>query len=195
MIRISAILLAAGLSQRMGSYKLMLEYQGKPILQHSIDLLNELPVYERILVTSEVRVNRVVIYPNIVRVINTQPEKGLSTSIKLGVEAATGTHLLFLSADQPKLKVTDMKPILEAANSDPDKIIYPLIDSKPDSPTLFPGSFRMELLNLYKTSQKDQNDAGGRIIRDANKHLCLPFEPEKPMNFNDIDTPDDLKML
>ena len=190
-IKVSVILLAAGLSRRMGEDKLLLDYYGKPILQHSLDMMYELPVYERIIVTSNDRLERITL-PSSVRVfVNSQSECGISRSIQLGVEVATGSHYLFLAADQPKLKVSDLMPLLEAADKNPDKIIHPIVDSKPCSPTLFPGVFKKDLLSLQTTLTESQNDRGGRTIRDANKHLCIAVEPECPENYIDIDNVED----
>ena len=193
--KVSAILLAAGLSQRMRSDKLLLDYNGKSILQHSVDLLSELPVFERILVTTEARSVDISLSPDVLVCINSQPERGLSSSIHIGVEKATGTHYMFLTSDQPKLTKADIVPLLDAAQNNPDKIIYPVIDSIPCSPTILPESFREELLKLYDLSQHHKNDTGGRIIRDANKHLNLPIEPANPANFIDIDSIEDYKNL
>ena len=180
-IKVSVILLAAGLSARMGEDKLLLKYKGKSFLQHSIDLLQKLPVYERIIVTTDAR-QRHIVLPNTIKLcINPNPEKGQSTSIKIGVEAATGTHYLFLAADQPLLTKNDIIPLLDAADSNPEKIIFPIIDSKPNSPTIFPGTFKEKLNKLC-------GDKGGRVIRDANKDLWYTIEPETPENFTDIDT-------
>jgi len=194
-IKISAILLAAGLSQRMGRDKLLLDYIGKPILQHSIDLLSELPVYERVLVTTDTRSAEIDLPPNVNLCINSLPEKGLSHSIHIGIEKATGTHFLFLTADQPRLNKADVIQLLDAIPENPDKIIYPGIDSIPCSPTIFPGSFREELLKLYSSSLEQQNDTGGRGIREANKHINLMLKPTNPANFIDIDNADDYKNL
>jgi molybdenum cofactor cytidylyltransferase len=194
-IKISAILLAAGLSQRMGRDKLLLDYNGKSILQHSVDLLFELPVFECILVTTDVRLSSLFLISDVRVYINSQPERGLSSSIHIGVENAAGTHYLFLTADQPKLKKADIIQLIEAVKENPDKIIYPVIDAVPCSPTIFPESFREELLKLYNSSQEKQNDNGGRCIRDANKHRNLPIEPANPANFIDIDNIEDYKNL
>jgi molybdenum cofactor cytidylyltransferase len=194
-VKVSAILLAAGLSVRMGRDKLLLDYCGTSILQHSVDLLSELPVYERILVTTDARSANIALSPGVRVFINSQPENGLSSSINIGVEKATGTHYMFLTADQPKLTKADILPLMEAAQNNPDKIIYPVIDSIPRSPTIFPGSFREQLLKLYNYSQAQQNDIGGRSIRDANKQLNLAIETENPTNFIDIDTAEDYSIL
>jgi len=194
-IRISAILLAAGLSQRMGADKLLLEYRGKSILQHAIDLLSGLDVFEKILVTTETRAKAIDLTTDVRLCINSNPEAGKSSSIKIGVEVTSGTHFLFLTADQPKLNIEDIEPILEAALIHPDMIIHPVINSEPVSPTLFPARFREELLNLYKKPRIKENDLGGQIIRDANKSFCLTIEPKNPLRFADIDTTEDYRNL
>jgi len=187
-MKVSAILLAAGLSRRMGTDKLMLEYQGKPLVQHSIDLLSKLPVYESIIVTSNARLKSIALPPGIWSIINPTPENGQSSSIRIGLEAATGTHYMFMTADQPKLTPDDIIPLLQVAKENPDKIIYPIIDNKPNSPTIFPEHFRTELLCL-------SGDTGGREIRDNNKKSCLALEPEHQKNFKDIDSKEDFDDL
>jgi len=194
-IRISAVLLAAGLSQRMGGDKLLLEYNSKSFLQHAVELLSMLDVDQRILVTTDARAVTLSLSPEIRVCINHTPEVGKGSSIKIGVEATVGTHYLFLTADQPKLKKEDIQPMLEAAQIHPDKIIHPVINSTPVSPTVFPARFRNELLSLYDKSIREQKDFGGQVIRDANNHLCFTVEPKNPLRFTDIDTLEDFKNL
>ena len=168
----------------MGRDKLLLKYMGKSILQHSVELLSELPVYERILVTSEERTELPDLPPDIVSVINPQPEAGISASIQTGITAATGSSYMFLTADQPKLLLADILPLITAAGENPDKIVFPVIDSNPNSPTIFPESFRTELLNLT-------GDYGGRVVRDAHREFCLGIIPANPGNFSDVDNKED----
>ena len=183
---LSAILLAAGLSSRMGTDKLLLEYKGLPLFQHSLDLLGKLPVNKRILVTTEARLAGVFIHKSVKIKLCTKPEKGQSESIRLGVEATHGipTHYLFLQADQPNLTVNDIKQLLNAATANPDKIIFPVINNQPNSPTIFPFQYRLDLLNLT-------GDNGGRIIRENNMENSLGIKMDTPINFTDIDTMED----
>jgi len=186
MIKISAILLAAGLSKRMGEDKLLLGYRGSPMLQQTVNLLSELPVYERILVTIDTRLKQISLPPDIRSYINRFPEKGQSGSIRIGIEAATGTHYLFLAADQPKLTLYDIMPLLESIKNNPKSIIYPIVDLKPSSPTVFPTNFRSDMLKL-------SGDEGGRKVRDNYPELNYMIEPEHPQNFIDVDTAEDYK--
>jgi len=187
-LRVSAILFAAGLSRRMGVDKLLLDYQGKLVLQHALDLLSDLSVYEKILVTTKERLDFVKLPPDIQVAINKSPEKGMSGSIHIGIEAATGTHYLFLNADQPRLTPDDLRQLLETASTNTDRIIFSSIDSKPNSPTLFPNRFRKDLLSL-------SGDTGGRIIRDAYPENCLAIEHVDPRNLLDIDTVEDYNKM
>ena len=172
----------------MGADKLLLDYNGKTLLQHSIDLLQELPVYERIVVTTDARQKQVNIPCDVKVCINAHPEQGQSSSIKVGVEVAVGTHYFFLVADQPMLTAKDLIPLLDAAINNPGKIIFPVIDLIPSSPTIFPSSFKEELKSL-------QGDIGGRAIRDAHKDLWHTINPENPGNFTDIDNTEDYAIL
>ena len=196
-MKISAILLAAGLSRRMGRDKLLLKYNGKSLLQLAVDLLTELPVYERIIVgtqagtvllcsTENTREPSPSVFPLVL--INPNPKDGQSGSVRIGVGAATGTHFLFLNADQPKLTKEDLLPMLEAAGDNPDKIIFPVINGEPCSPTIFPERFRTNLLDL-------QGDNGGRVVRDAFPEHNQTVKPENPINFTDIDTWEDFNDL
>ena len=184
-LKVSTILLAAGLSRRMGCDKLLLMYEGRALLHHAIDLLTKLPVHERIIISSETRLDTTDLPVNVKAYINPTPEEGQSSSIKLGVNAATGTHYLFLAADQPRLTIADLLPLLETVKTKPDKIIYPMIDSKPCSPTLFPKLYKKQLINIT-------GDTGGRIIRDTHPEHCFTIKPKNPLNFKDIDTLEDL---
>jgi len=181
---VSAVLLAAGLSERMGKDKLMLDFNGKSILQHSVDILHEIPVFERILITTEARLNQIIIQDNVQVIINHQPGKGKCESIRLGVEAASGTHFLFLQADQPMLTLKDITSLLDAASENVDKIIYPIVNNQPCSPTIFPAKFRNKLLSLT-------GDTGGNIIRKEYIKDCLGVNVLNTLNFMDINTMED----
>jgi len=188
-LQISAILLASGLSKRMGGTdKLFLSYKGKTLLQHAVDLLDSQSFYEKILVTTSERL-KYVDRPQQIRIImNHNPEAGQSESLRLGVEAATGESYLFFAADQPRLAPTDLHLILASARVNKNKIIYPSIDGNPSTPTLFPASFRSDLLNLT-------GDVGGRAVRDTYPEACLPVEVECRKDFFDIDSEEDWKKM
>jgi len=184
--KISAILMAAGCSRRMGEEKLLLRYRGETLLRRAAALLLGLPVYERILVTKEALLPGFVLPPGIKTVINRCPEEGQSGSMRLGVLAAAGDWYFFIAADQPKLCVSDLTPLLGCARG--SRIVYPEINGKPCTPVLFSACFRAELLAVH-------GDQGGRTVRAAHPEACMPIRMNNPENFMDIDDENDYRAL
>ena len=185
--KISAILLAAGLSRRMSEDKLLIEYRSKTLLQRAVDLLAGLPAFEKILVTTAERLETILLPQGVRAEVNANPGEGLSGSIRLGLETASGEWYLFMTADQPELTMEDVLPLLGYAgqDSDKDKIIYPVINGAPCTPALFSSCFRAELLAL-------SGDIGGRAVREAHPEACIEVTPEYPAHFSDIDYREDL---
>jgi len=186
--RITAILLAAGLSNRMGKDKLLLPYKGKTLLQHAVDLLIRLPVHERILVTTKSRVDSAETSDEILTVKNHKPEAGQSESLKLGLSKANGDYYMFLMADQPLLTPECLAPMFDMIKSKKGMIIYPAINGKPCSPALFHSRFRDDLMGL-------SGDAGGRAIRNLYPDACVAYEPSNLELFIDIDNEEDFMIL
>ena len=184
----SAIILAAGFSRRMGQDKLLLHYRGRTLLQCAVDLLNSLPVFEKILVTTPARLEKLTLLPGIRTVVNPNPGLGMSESLRLGVLAASGDAYLFMPADQPKLSPEALQVMINKAERNSDKIIYPQIEGKPRMPALFPACFRGELLGLT-------GDTGGRAVRITHPEACLAFDAGNPEEYFDVDCEEDYKSL
>ncbi|MCL2080194.1 MAG: nucleotidyltransferase family protein [Oscillospiraceae bacterium] len=187
-MKLTAILLAAGLSRRMGTDKLLMLYKGKTLIQSAVDLLCDIHADEMILVTSQKRLCEISLPQSVMPIINHRPQEGQSGSVRIGTERSTGTHLLFLTADQPRLRASDITPMLHLSKRHPAKIIYPVTDGKPTTPTLFPAIFRGDLLSL-------RGDAGGRAIRDAHTGASVEYLPDMPEHFTDFDTFEDFSKI
>lgn len=194
-VKVSAILLAAGLSRRMGTDKLLLPVpvcraacRGETLLRRALTLLEGLPVFEKILVTTEARLASLAPSLKARPILNGNPEAGQSGSVRLGVRAARGDMYFFLAADQPRLTPEILRPFLTAAETNPDKIIYPTVNGNPCTPALFPARFRDELLSLT-------GDTGGSPVRKAHPEACLPLEATPPEYFTDIDVIEDYHSL
>jgi len=180
-MKLSIILLAAGLSERMGEDKLLMEYNNDTLLQRAVNLLCELDVYEKLRVTTAQRQSKVTLPHGIKTIINPDPGRGISSSIKIAVENSSGTHYMFMAADQPELTAEDIKPIIDVARNNTGKIIYPVANCEPLMPSIFPQTLRTELLELT-------GDTGGRALREKNPQLCFEVQVKNKKNFNDIDT-------
>ena len=184
---VSVIILASGNSQRMGQNKLFLKYQGKTFLEHTLTLVNQLDVLERILVVSPENQPAFPLPKNIQLILNHQWQEGQSSSIRLGTEQARGAGYLYLPSDQPLLTPKMLQPVLDKCQR--NKIVVPLQkDGCPSSPVLFGNQFRQELLTL--TGEK-----GGRMIYERFPEEVKMLRIATPGRLKDIDTPEEYQKL
>ena len=178
----AAIILAAGLSRRMGVPKLLLPVDGAPMLQRTLDSVSGFPFTRIVVVTipsvaADIKTDAQVIF-------NPAPEAGQSGSLRLGILAAQpGESLFFFTGDQPLLNRGILSAILES--DDGQSIVYPQgSDGTPRGPTLFAPCFREELLALT-------GDTGGRYLRSRYPEACRPVQVSDAKYLMDVDTPED----
>ncbi|WP_429104074.1 selenium-dependent xanthine dehydrogenase [Enterococcus faecalis] len=184
---VSVIILASGNSQRMGQNKLFLKYQGKTFLEHTLTLVNQLDVLERILVVSPENQPAFPLPKNIQLILNHQWQEGQSSSIRLGTEQARGAGYLYLPSDQPLLTPKMLQPVLDKCQR--NKIVVPLQkDGCPSSPVLFGNQFRQELLTLT-------GETGGRMIYERFPEAVQMLKIATPGRLKDIDTPEEYQKL
>ena len=188
MKNISAIILAAGESKRMGRNKLSIPYKGMPLIEHTFRLVDQIDFLECIVVISPKNAEDLVgvIFPKKTNIVyNFHPEYGQSYSVVLGAKEAKGEGYLFFTGDQPLLTKVLIEEML--ANAATDRIVYPLKEEdKPSNPTFFGRNFREELLTI-------DGEAGGRKIREKHPQACYSFTPKDVKQLKDIDTMEDME--
>jgi molybdenum cofactor cytidylyltransferase len=187
MNRKAAILLAAGFSSRMESFKPLLSLGEETITDRAISLFvqNDVDVY---LVTGWQKDKLVSGIKNRdVRIIeNPDFEKGMFTSVQAGLRQMEGDYTAFfiLPVDIPLVRPFTVRRLLEASERQPGKIFYPLFKRMRGHPPLIPAGLIPHILNW----QKD----GGLVSALA------PYEniveeiivPDRNIAF-DMDTPED----
>ncbi|MDH5476613.1 MAG: nucleotidyltransferase family protein, partial [Cyclobacteriaceae bacterium] len=109
MVNVSAIILAAGLSSRMGNEnKLFLNYNDKPIIEWVIENIGHSEAHELIVVASELSYERLKAFSSSrVRVVdNPAYKQGMTSSIQSGVQALgeDSEGYMICLGDQPTLK-------------------------------------------------------------------------------------------
>lgn len=187
---ISAIILAAGLSRRMGRNKLLLPFRGKSLVAWVLSLAVGFSFHEIILVsvpaTLDVLQSRNEIPDGVKVLVNSTPERGQSASLRIGVESAGGDAYLFFTGDQPLLDRDTIAALL--AKDTPGHIVVPTSVHGPCSPALFCATFRDFLLAV-------EGDAGGRGVREKFPELCIYVNVPNPSLLMDIDTPGQYRRL
>jgi molybdenum cofactor cytidylyltransferase len=122
--RIRAVVLAAGAGRRFGGDKLSARLAGRPILQHVLDALAAAGVDDPIVVVPSSPVARTgLTWRRAELVVNDDPGRGLSSSLRLGWSAAArdgGDGALILLGDQPRVD-PGVITVLLAAALDPER--------------------------------------------------------------------------
>lgn len=164
------IYLAAGLSTRYGSNKLLALVNGQPLYQHGLDILadyqqNHPDQCQIIVVTRfpEIIASARAIGAQVVE--NDQPEAGISHSIRIGLATVGESDTVcpdrraavFLVADQPWLKKETLAAFLDWARKTPAGILTAGHAGVPGNPVSFDQTYFPELMTL-------EGDHGGRVI-------------------------------
>ena len=196
MPKISAIIMASGKSERMGTNKLLLEYRGMTFIENTLEKVLKENFYEFAIVVSDKKVKRKVQdyiknletdEKKIYIVDNKKSEKGQSESIKIGLKTLGKCDgYMFFSCDQPFLTSDTIKKILK--NFNPEKITIPEYNGKRSLPVIFGENFKEELLKL-------EGDTGGKTVISNHPDKIRTVEIENSDEGKDIDTKEDYEML
>ena len=189
---ISAILLAAGESRRMGQTKQLLEWGGKTLLQRVLDNLLRSQLDEVILVLGHEadRIRQKIDTRKVKVVINRNYREGMITSLQQGLMTLReGVEAFFIVlADQPGIgpEVFD-RLISEFKRVTPQKnIVLPTYRGRRGHPALFSVKYRKEAFHL-------KGDVGFRQVLQEHPEDILAVEMDTDSTLQDIDTPDDFR--
>ena len=154
---ITAILLAAGESSRMGQPKPLLPWGDLPLVQYQVASLAEAGASPIIVVLGP---NPADIAPyvrgsdTLQTIINPRYPEGKTTSIRLGVSQVRDDvdGILLLAVDQPRPADLVRRVIEEHLRSRP-LITHPTYNGRGGHPIIFAGSLKQELLAITEEQQ------------------------------------------
>lgn len=158
---ISAILLAAGESNRMGQPKQLLPFGQSTIVERTIDNLLNSAVSETIVVLGyrDEEIRKTIAGKPVKLVINPDYQQGMSTSIIAGLKQVDkrARAVLIALSDQPFVDSQTITSLVEAFIANKRGIIIPVYQGRRGNPVIFAIEYKGELLNL-------KGDVGGREI-------------------------------
>ncbi len=184
----TTVVLAAGAGSRFGGGKLLAPLAGRPILQHVLDTLAESGLDEVIVVLGRdaPEIERSVAWRGERRVINPDPERGLASSLRIGlaeVDPAADAVLVVLG-DQPLVAVETIRSLLNAPGDSTRPAIVPAYaDDRGRNPVLLRRA-------AFGLAEEASGDRGLGPVLAAHPELVLeiPMAGENP----DVDTRNDL---
>ena len=194
----SAVLLAAGVSRRMGTLKALLDWQGRPLIIHQIVTLREAGADEVIVVLghradelqARIGVNRDVYNLGRVRcVINEDYAQGKTTSIKtglwaLGPSADPDAAILMLNVDQPRSTGIIKRTLHAHRDGDANLITIPTCLGKGGHPIVVSRSLYSELIAI------DEKTQGMRAVTERHRDATQRVELGAAELLWDVNTPE-----
>lgn len=181
--KLAVVLLAAGDSKRFGGNKMLALIEEKPMYEHMIEKIKEVHAYKKILVTQYPEIEEKVKdkHREFTVIKNNHSDRGISYSIKLGLESWEADAYLFAVCDQPWLKKESIEKLIEAFLKSKKGILCLSCKGKMGNPVIFDHRYRKELMKL-------SGDTGGKkVIRDHLEDVEF-VEVENQMELLDIDT-------
>ena len=191
--RLSCILLAAGMSKRMGTVnKLMLDVEGEPLVRLTLKRLLSYGMEEIVVVLGfqSERVSSAIEDLPVRRVINPSFESGQMTSVHAGLSALTQETdgiMIFLS-DLLLIDTDDLSNIHRTYSETEAEILVPQYQGERGNPIIFSPSQRNAILSGEK-------NLGCRKLISKNPDMVTVYESANDHVLRDLDTPESITKM
>jgi molybdenum cofactor cytidylyltransferase len=193
--RVSAIILAAGSSTRMGRAKQLMPLGDSTILERTIANVRAVEVNEIVLVlgASAETIRRQLplsLLEGLNVVVNRAYREGMSSSLRAGISALDqrSEAALIILGDQPFIRSETMDRVIKAYRRDQAQIVIPSFHGTRGNPVLLDRFVFSEVMAL-------EGDTGCRAIFGSHLEGIAKVEVEDDGILLDIDDPDDYDRL
>jgi molybdenum cofactor cytidylyltransferase len=192
-MQVVVVVLAAGASSRFGSQKLLADLGGRPVLQHTLDAVAEAGLGDVVVVLGDGRaeIEPAIAWRSERRVTNERPQDGLSSSVRVGLDAAaedaTIAAVLIVLGDQPAIRPEAIRAVVAAAADSPATFVRAAYatDGAPNPVLVRRAGWAMA------AGIAGDRGLGPLLAARPELVLAVPVEGANP----DIDTPADLAAL
>ena len=189
---ISAILLAAGRSRRMGAFKPLLPFGERTVVEACVGNLLDGGV-EQVVVVLGTRAEEIrarLAHLPVRFAVNTEAESEMGVSIARGVEqiGASAQAVLIALADQPAVSPATIGFLIAAGKRTRQRLIVPEYEGRGGHPVWIDLSFRRELMKL-------DSQRGLRALFEAHPKEVLRVPVNSPYVARDMDQWDDYRAL
>ena len=184
---VSAVVLAAGASTRMGTQKLLLPLGGEPLVRRAVRQVCDAGFDDVLVVLGSEHEHTLAALDGLAErhAINAQYASGMGSSFRTAVEhLADSAAAMFALADQPFVTAHEYRTVLDTYRQHAPAIVSVRYGEVMAPPHLFIREFFPELAQL-------QHGARSLLLRNLDRTTVLQFPPELLV---DIDTPEDYEL-
>jgi len=195
--RVSAVVLAGGMSRRMGAPKQLLRIEGKSLLEHTLATVRASAVHEIILVLGFAadEIEKEVSLQGLKIARNEFYQQGMGTSLRTGLAAVDpqATAALIILADQPFVQPATLDRLIKfhgssKAEAARPQIVIPTYRGFRGNPVLLDRTVFPELQGL-------SGDVGCRAIFGDHTKGIYKLPVDDAGILLDIDSPEDLEKI
>lgn len=186
--RVSAILLAAGKSERMGQNKLLMPFEGGTVIGRTLDNLLASRIGEIVVVLgSRARdIGEALGKRDVTLVLNPNYARGMSTSLITGLQMVSkqARFVMVALGDQPFVKPETYDKLIDAALKTDKGVVVPVFKKQRGNPILIHAGYIPEVLRFT-------GDVGGRELLTQYPQDVLEVKvPDEGLVIN-VNTPDE----
>ena len=190
---VSAVVLAAGMSSRMGTLKQLVKIGDQTLLETTLRAVYASRARETILVLGYQAdtISKKVSIPVTTKLVHNEDyEKGMSASIRVGIQsvAPDSSAALIVLADQPFLKASIIDKLIEEYEKSHSPIVIPVYKGFRGNPVLIDRSLFPEMMQI-------SGDIGCRSLFGLHADQILKVTVDDIGILIDIDTARDLSKL
>lgn len=186
---VEAVVLAAGLGTRMRQIKPLVSIHGTPSLALVLKRLSEAELHRAVVVLGHGAddIRRSVDLSQARIVVNENPERGMASSLAVGLRAVSdrSAGALILHADMPFVTASTLRAVVKAATGGA-RIVAPRLRGQRGFPVYFARSCFSELIGSL------HGEIGGREYIAAHAHDLVAIDVEDEGILRDIDRPEDI---
>jgi molybdenum cofactor cytidylyltransferase len=185
---LAAVILSGGASQRMGSPKALLPYQGRPFLEHLLDVTRHKKISVRRVVLgvhAEPIAKTIHLTADEV-VINADWEKGQLSSIQVALNSLPAglDGMLLCLVDHPLISASLVGDLVSTFYSSNAPIVLPVFEGRRGHPVVFSAK-------LFPELQTAPPEVGARAVVWAHRSEICQFPTNEEgcvLNLNDPET-------
>lgn len=191
MANIEALVLAAGLSRRMGANKLLLEVEGSTIIEKTVDVTMASPVsgISMVLGNAGNDIKKILAAYPINFIDNPNYASGMSSSLKSGIKSMINRKdvdaVLVMLGDMPFVSTETVTRLIKEFEKNHSLIIAPRYNDSRGNPVLFSREMFQYVLEI-------NGDCGAREVINRFQDQVVFIDVDDPGIIMDLDTKEDM---